>query len=337
MANQDCELTRRQFLKRSAHGALAAAAVSSLPVSRTSTTTQSRPRTTAPAFGPGAAFARVVEIRHARVFRGSRISTRAMREMIDAAMQELTGQPTTEAAWRSLLDPKDVIGLKFNQVGDAALGTNLRFGGLLAGSLIKSGFSASRIVLIELPEAVTSELGTTPPKPGWRSETTGFNGAQDNLAAVLDQVSAIINVAAVKTHRIAGMAGALKNISHAMVRRPARYHGNGCDPWIASINALPEIRGKLRLHLGSAFRVVYETGPEATSANVTEARTLLASTDPVALDAVGWEILREVRKARGLPELMDPPARPRYLLTAERMDLGVADLDVIDRRTRKLA
>jgi uncharacterized Fe-S center protein len=51
----------------------------------------------------------------------------------------------------------------------------------------------------------------------------------------------------------------------------------------------------------------------------------LASTDPVALDSVGWKVIEERRRERGLPTLAAEKRAPSWIDAAARLGLGVAD------------
>ncbi len=61
---------------------------------------------------------------------------------------------------------------------------------------------------------------------------------------------------------------------------------------------------------------------------------VLASTDPVALDAVGWRIIERQRALKGMPSLERDKRAPRYIATAADAAhrLGVDDPARIDRR-----
>ena len=153
----------------------------------------------------------------------------------------------------------------------------------------------------------------------------------------MNQVTALISIPFLKTHNLAGMTCTLKNLSHAFVKHPARYHDGGCAPYIADICALPQIRAKLRLCLVDAIRVVYRGGPEARADRVRDAGLLLASFDPVAADAVGLSVLNELRREAQLEAVAETPGQLRYLADAHRKGLGVAVLTGIDLIRRDIS
>lgn len=52
---------------------------------------------------------------------------------------------------------------------------------------------------------------------------------------------------------------------------------------------------------------------------------VLVATDPVAMDTVGWQLVDQLRKDKGLKSLKDSKREPRYIRTAGELGLGVAD------------
>ena len=124
----------------------------------------------------------------------------------------------------------------------------------------------------------------------------------------------------------------MKNLSHGLVKHPARFHRNACSPYIADIVALPQIRSKLRLCLVDALRVVYEGGPVPTADTVSNEGIILASTDPVAADSVGLAVLNEVRRRMALSPVAQSAADIDHLAAAHQRGLGIAlyrGIDVI--------
>ena len=270
---------------------------------------------------------RVFQVRADRVISDGAVVRQILGEMLDTAITGLTGATTSALAWRKILRPDDVVGIKFNRSGQRILGTTVTFAPVLIESLIDGGFKPRQIVLMEAPPGVVERYGTTPAIVGFESETTDFGSGADQLALALRQVTALIDVPFCKTHNIAGMTGCLKNLSHGLVKHPARYHGGRCSPYIADIAGLPKIKGKLRLCLVDALRVVFDKGPIPTSAGTAAAGVLLASTDPVAADVLALETINRTRRAEGLAFIRDAAAgeaRLTFLEDAHRKGLGIA-------------
>lgn len=270
--------------------------------------------------------ARVVECREARVVHAGELQEPVVREMLELGLNVFVGVADAASAWRQVLGNARRILLKFNRVGAATLATNEVVATALVDSLEAAGFERREIVAAELPGAVLRALGVRAAADGW-SDSLQLDGEDEPLAAYLQECDALINVPLLKTHRLAGMSGALKNVSHAVVRRPARYHGNGCAPYIGQIVGSGAIAGRLRLNVGNALRIVYAQGPEARKADVSAYGALLFSRDPVALDTVGLSILRAERQRLKCPGAITVS----YLEDAGAREVGRATLHGIER------
>ncbi len=264
----------------------------------------------------------VIQVTSDIVVRGRTVHKYAIKEMLSVAVRHAVGAPDLTSAWRSILKPDDVIGLKFNQSAAGALGTTPRMAGAIIESLVEAGFDRRQIVAIETPEEVYRDHGVLRPTHGWSSDEIDFGSGTDQLSDLLNQVTAIINIPFLKTHNIAGMTGCLKNLSHALVRHPARYHGQRCAPYIADINALPQIREKVRLHLVNALRVVFDGGPMAKDDATWDAGVMLAGVDPVALDTMGLEIINTQRTIYDIAKIAHGSEQVPFLDKAMQRGLG---------------
>jgi hypothetical protein len=257
--------------------------------------------------------------------------------MFDAAMSALIpGAESPADAWQLLLKPEDIIGLKFNRSAQEILGTTPALADVLVRSITSAGWSPSQIVCIEAPDETVARLRTLPALPGYSSRPIDFGSGSDHLAAVLSQVSALIDVPYLKTHNIASVTCALKNLSHGLVKHPARYHANGCSPYIADIVASKPIRNRLRLCVVDALRVVFDGDAEGDAATISEEGILLVSVDPVATDTIGTVSLNETRHRLGLPPVARSPGDLAYLAAAHERGLGIGlpqGIDVVRVKT----
>ncbi len=270
----------------------------------------------------------VVQVRSDDVVGMRGVHEELLADLLHILLRRLTGKEGPEA-WKTFLKPDDIVALKFNRSGALGLGTTDPLLRVLVQSLKQAGFEARQIVAVEVSPAIQRATGVTAPVGGWTEEAVDFGSGQDQLAAWLNQVTAIVNIPFLKTHNIAGMTCCLKNLSHAVVKHPAQYHANGCAPYIGDIVALPQIRKKLRLHLVNALRMVFEGGPEVDEDCVWEAGALLGGRDPVALDAVGFQELTRVRDQLRLPSLTEHGQPPAYLESAAQCGLGTLKLHEI--------
>lgn len=274
---------------------------------------------------PGTPKSRVVKYQSRKLVRGRTVHQQMLTDAFAVTLTNTVPNAQNPVqAWQSLLQPSDVVGIKFNRSAQDALGTTPTMAATIIESLISAGFAADRLVCIEAPEETRIAFGTARPRPGYTEAVHDFGSGADQLSAVLDQVTAIINVPFLKTHNIAGITCALKNLSHGLVKHPARYHSNGCAPYIADIVALDPIRSKLRLCVVDALRMVFDKGPSATAETIADEGIILASTDPVAIDSIGLALIDNVRAERRLPRIAETSANLEYLANAHKKGLGIA-------------
>ncbi len=271
----------------------------------------------------------VAHIKAEEVISGQIIHRSLVGEMIEEGIRTITGKETGPDAWHALLKKDDVIGIKFNHVAAEAIDTTWPFASQLVDSLGQAGFAPQRIMLIEAPPQLARELKTKPAPLGWSGGEVSFGSGAEQLAAVLQEITAIINVPFLKTHSVAGMSGCLKNLSHALIRRPGRYHANGCAPFVGDIVALPQIRSKLRVNIVNALRAVFDGGPDATPESIWPNKGILVSKDPVAADAMGVTLLNDQRRLVRLPLLGGPSNKVPHLHAAASRGVGTDDEDYI--------
>src|SRR6476659_298953 len=101
----DMHSHRREFISKSLAGGLLSAAYSS------------RAATVKGLGIPGPFPGRVIEVQDPRVIVARKYQREVVRRMLDKGMMELTGAPSSQDAWKSFIEPGDVVGLKLNPVG----------------------------------------------------------------------------------------------------------------------------------------------------------------------------------------------------------------------------
>ncbi|MEW5902111.1 MAG: twin-arginine translocation signal domain-containing protein, partial [Acidobacteriota bacterium] len=96
-------LTRRQFIKESTLAAAGSAIFLARPgVIQTGPADEEKK-------------SKIVLVRNKEVLdQNSRPKTEVVLEMLDAAVRELTGKPEATAAWKSIIKPEDIVGIKTN-------------------------------------------------------------------------------------------------------------------------------------------------------------------------------------------------------------------------------
>jgi uncharacterized protein (DUF362 family) len=311
-------LTRRRFLKMAA----VATAASYAPVTVLAEPVQAR--------------SRVILASHAQlVDANEQINARIVRAVVDETLIALTGTPTTRDAWLTLLprlQPSEVIGIKVNCI-NSRQSSHPQVVYALAQSLVEAvAFNPNHVIIWdrtsrELKRArYTHNTGATGIRCLATSDDIGYdkqapvevgNGRQVRLSKILSQMCTyLINVPVLKDHGIAGLTLSLKN-HYGSIDRPGACHGNRCDPYVANLNAAPQIREKTKLIVCDALYGIYSGGPSGSPQWIN--RQLLAGTDPVALDYTGLTLIDQQRRERGMGLAS---ARTTYLQTAAALGLG---------------
>lgn len=318
----DVHSTRRQFLAGIAAGAVAAGVLPGARVVRA-----------APATQPAAALparSRLISVFDQMVFRSGQIHARTVTDMLNEGLTRLTGGLRPRDAWQSIIRPGQKIAIKFNRCGAGVIGTTPAMAVALIESLATAGFGPGQIMLLDVSGELVRTTGTRPPIVGFRDAPVDVLGRAEHLAAALDWADCLINVPFVKDHFLAGVTCGLKNLSHGLIKTPARWHGDRCRESIPHLFALPDIRGKLRLTVCNALQIVYDGGPEASIETLAQHNRLLLSFDPVAIDAMAARIIDQVRGLRDLKDLNEAGRHPAYLAIAQQLNLGHCETESID-------
>ncbi len=186
---------------------------------------------------------------------------------------------------------------------------------------------------------------------------------------VTQKVDKIISIPVLKDHRSAGVTLSLKNMSHGMVNNVCRSHPgalpgseqaftkalNHCHTFIPAMVSLPQTRQKCVLQILDGLVGTYEGGPGSWNRTFAtwDYKSLLFSTDPVALDHVGWQIIDAKRAQEGWPGVARmgrdavgglganptesfPIRHPQHIPLAGLVGLGVFDREKIDHQRLKL-
>lgn len=276
--------------------------------------------------GPDFKRSRVVDTYSRHVLNASVADKIALTELIMHGIQSLTRESDPVRAWQAVLGPAKLIVLKFNSVAAQQINTTDAMARALVDALAAGDYGPDRIALVEAPRHLQAQLKTRDVPRGW-GEAISVGQTRDELANYVYEADAIINVPFLKTHRIAGMTCCLKNLSHALIRHPARYHDNGCSPYVGQIVGAGAITTRLKLNIVNAMRTVINNGPDATERDIYSHGGILLGFDPVATDAVGRDILLRLRRKAGLGGHLDVP----YLEDARDRGVGRLRVTEIDR------
>jgi uncharacterized protein (DUF362 family) len=202
------------------------------------------------------------------------------------------------------------------------------------------GLPARNIVIMERDEEDLRRAGFPPNRSGDGVRVIGTDGDFERRRRdwgpnssrfsriLVEDVTALVNVAVLKDGGIAGVAVGMKDW-YGVIHNPQRCHDDGCHPYIAHLAAFPLIRDKLRLTIVDGLQAQCHAGPMHAPRWTWPYGGFLVSTDPVALDAVGTRVLEERRSEVGLPSLAAEGRAPKWIAEAARIGLGEADLSRI--------
>jgi uncharacterized protein (DUF362 family) len=272
---------------------------------------------------------------------GSTVDPQRMLALVDRAMQALGDHPVE--AWRKLVRPGETVGLKVNSLGGRGISTNVHLVDAICERLQEAGVKASDIVVWDRDCSELERAGFHlavggdrvqcygTDRVGYEQELSAWGSVGSCLSKILTRrCGVLINLPVLKDHDGAGVTIALKNM-YGVIHNPNKYHPNGCNPYVADLNMLPEIRSRMRLTICDATTAMYEGGPGYKPEHSWNANTLLVSTDPVALDHTGWQIIERKRAEKKWKTLEAEERAPHYIATAADGDhrLGTNDVQKI--------
>jgi len=279
---------------------------------------------------------KVVAVRSRKVQRQwGRLIKSEVERMLDWAITQLIGAKSPERGWEMLFGRGDVVAIKVNCIAGPALSSHPLIVEVICERLQGAGVRAENIYIYDRSSRELVRSGYSLNRTGQGVRAHGTDGDygpvteshswRGRISNILRRATALINVPILKDHGIAGVTLALKN-HLGTCDNPASLHPNHGDPGIAHLNAHPEIAEKTRLIVCDATRAVYSGGPRFRPRFSWTPNMIVVSTDPVALDSFGLEVIEKARRRAGLS-----PATPRagHIRTAGRLGLGVADLSKV--------
>ncbi|MCX7918521.1 MAG: DUF362 domain-containing protein [bacterium] len=283
---------------------------------------------------------KVVVVTHPEATSGSVINQSVVQMMTDTGIRELTGIAQLGQAWQSLfpgLTASSVIAIKVNCINNL-LSThpqviNTVINGL--AQMLNGSFNINNIIIYDRTNSELTAAGYTlnTGSSGVRCFGTNHSGVgydtsfsipvgstTRNLTKIVTQyANYLINAAVLKDHSQGGVTLSLKN-HYGSVNNPGTLaHGsppNGCNPDVADISNSTTIRTKTKLIIIDALFGKHTWGPGG-SPNITF-NGLIFSTDPVAADCVGRDILNTYKTT---------PVDANYIHTAASYGLG-NDIDI---------
>ena len=218
-----------------------------------------------------------------------------LHEMLNSAVAALFEEPSA-AAWRRVVSPADVVGIKSN-----------------VWKYLPTPPALEDAIRFEV-----ERVGVAPTDIAVDDRNVKFN-------PVFRRATAFINTRPLRTHDWSGLGTCIKNLITFTERYPD-YHPDACAS-LGSIWLRPELKGKVRLNvLVMLTPQFHSTGPHSFSReHVWPYGGLIVGIDPVAVDATGARIIEAKRKLFfGDDRPISPP--PHHIeIAGERYGLGASD------------
>jgi uncharacterized protein (DUF362 family) len=258
-------------------------------------------------------------------------------DALGSAVASVAGEASAVDGFRRLFSPRDVVGIKINALAGRAMSARPEVVSRITRWLQAAGVPARQVVIFERDERELLRAGFPPNHGGSGVRVIGADGDytfwrrdwgpnSSRFTRILaDEMTALINVGVLKDGGEAGVAVGMKNW-YGVIHNPQQCHDDGCHPFIAHLAAYPLIRDKLRLTIVDGLTAQCHGGPMLSPRWTWNWSGFLASTDPVALDAVAWQVLEARRQEVGLPTLAAEGRAPKWIAEGARIGLGQADL-----------
>jgi uncharacterized protein (DUF362 family) len=273
--------------------------------------------------------------------------------MVNRGLTKLVGQMNSTDALALFFSKRDVIGMKANCLSGKMLSTHPEICFALANSLKKIGVKEENIIIWDRQNSELKEAGFPLNYSlsgircyGTDSDGVGYDRYGElrsfkNIGSLFSQIfskriTALINLPVLKDHSLAGVSGGMKNL-YGIIHNPNKYHENNCDPFVADLCSMPEVKEKNKLTICDCLRVQYNAGPSYHPQWAENYGGLIFGTDPVAVDFVGYQVIEKLRAKHNFPSLEKAGRKPKYIFTAadEEHKLGKAsagEIEIIEEK-----
>lgn len=278
------DMTRRDFLRGTAAAVLGASALGRIPLAAQENKT------------------RVVLIRHPDALdANSAFNEPVIQQMLDEAVAKLLDQSDPVEAFKLLVKPEDIVGIKTNVWS-----------------------------FLPTPAPVEKAIKRRVLDAGIKEENIGLDdhGVREN--PIFQKATALLNARPVRTHYLAGMSGCIKNYI-MFGEDQASYHPDSCAA-LGSLFLLPQVKGKTRLNVLCALTPQFHgRGPHNFSRRyVWNYKGLIVGRDPVAVDSVGLRLIQAKRRLELGPAQEIPPVPKHIPLADTKYGIGTADPEKIE-------
>lgn len=332
---------RRAFLGTAA---AAAAAAATLGASKEAAAGPNPPKNYAaspPAgFSPFAAPGKIVKVTKKDCLQANQMYPKpdAAKEMLTKALTELTGKPDLVQAVAQFVHKDDIVCVKVNGIAKTNMGTNKELVIPFLEAMIASGVKPENITVLEqYGDFLNGTRVNAQNVPAGVKVATHANGnatmedrmipgtnTRTKFVRYLTEATAAINFSLIKDHSICGYTGTLKNMTHGCSINPQDFHVHHASPQIAQMYAQDVIKSRVRLCITDGYKIMADGGPLWKRPEMVKPHeAVYVTTDPVAMDTIGWELVDKLRAELNLKSLAEAGREPAYIKAAADLGLGI--------------
>ena len=274
-----------------------------------------------------------------------KVDPHIVHKMLDDAVTKLAGTKSASAAWRKFYRSDDVVGIKVNTLSGRWMSSHPELVAAIADGLRSAGVKEKNMIIWDKSDRELVEAGFkisrksssdpkcfgTSPAVHYESDIRMYESIASKLSRIVPVCTAFVNVPVLKHHTMAGVTLSLKNWFGA-INNPNKYHFDvSSDNFIPDLNSMLFSKSGLKkrqpLIVCDAIMAQYDMGPGYRPNKAWNFKGLLVSTDPVALDRIGAQIIERKRQEVGLKSLAETGHEPKYIsIAADRSHrLGTDD------------
>ena len=249
------------------------------------------------AAGPAGPKTRVVLIRHPDALdANSAFNGPVIQQMLDEAVMKLLDAADPVEAFKRLVKPDDVVGIKTNVWS-----------------------------FLPTPAPVEAAIKRRVLDVGVAEANVGLDDHTVRTNPLFLRATALINARPVRTHYLAGMSGCIKNYIMFAESQEA-HHPDSCAS-LGSNFLLPQVKGKTRLNVLCALTPqYYGRGPHNFSRRyVWNYKGLIVGRDPVAVDSIGLRLIMAKRRIELGPGQEVPPVPKHIQIADTKYGIGTSD------------
>ncbi|MGB2990518.1 MAG: twin-arginine translocation signal domain-containing protein, partial [Candidatus Zixiibacteriota bacterium] len=147
-----------------------------------------------------------------------RIDGKVIQRMLDEAVTALFEKKEPVEAWKLLVKPEDIVGIKSNVWGP-----------------------------LPTPKELEQAIKRRVMDAGVQEKNIEIDDRGVLQSKIFGQATALINARPLRTHAWSGVGGCIKNYI-MFVPKPSKYHGNSCED-LGAIWNLPLVKGKTKLNI----------------------------------------------------------------------------------------